>query len=120
MRERAFEDLLFGEISATTQINRAKQSLRTLLQREDLHGRLINGSDYPLVGIPPLFSANQLVGLGLLDQHAVRAIFELQQYNPLLFDLVLKRNLRWQGQGFPASIFETASFFDQPPAGPVS
>jgi hypothetical protein len=70
------------------------------------------------VGIPPLFSASQLVGLGLLDEPAAQVIFELQGYNPLLFDLVLKRNLRWQGQGFATSIFETASFFDQPSINP--
>jgi len=39
------------------------------------------------------------------DDPAAQVIFKLQEYNLLLFDLVLKRNLRWQGQRFPASIF---------------
>lgn len=113
MREPAFKELLFGDLSAVTQVNRAPEALQTLLQAEDVHDRLLNGSDYPLVGIVPLFSLHQLQRLGLLDAEASAVIAELQRHNPLLFDLVLKRNLTWRGHRFPRRVFETADFFSR-------
>ncbi len=111
MRERAYEDLLFGDLSAITQVNRAPETLKTLLLAEDIHHRLLNGSDYPLTGILPLFSRTQMRRLGLLDAETASVVFEVQKYNPLLFDLILKRNLTWQGRRFPRQVFETADFF---------
>ncbi len=112
MRDPAYEKLLYGDLSATTQINRAPEGLETLLTAQDIHDRLLNGSDYPLVGILPLFSPGQFKRLGLIDEDAAGVVFELQKYNPLLFDLVLKRNIAWQGRRFPARVFETARFFE--------
>lgn len=117
MRERAYEDLLFGDLSAITQVNRAPEALRALLLAEDIHHRLLNGSDYPLTGIVPLFSRGQLQRLGLLDAQTASVVFEVQKYNPVLFDLVLKRNLAWQGRRFPRQVFETAGFFERAPRG---
>jgi mannonate dehydratase len=114
MQKPDWEGLLFGELSATTQINRAGV-LSALLEADDLHPRLLNGSDYPLVGIPALFSASLLINLGLIERSTAGAVFELQRYNPLMFDLVLKRSLRWQGKGFSRAPFESASFFDGTP-----
>jgi mannonate dehydratase len=111
MRDPDYEKLLYGDLSAITQINRAPEAVRTLLLAEDFHHRLLNGSDYPLTGIMPLFSRGQLVRMGLLEQQTAEAIFEVQKYNPLLFDLVLKRSLTWQGRRFPRQVFETAGFF---------
>lgn len=111
MREPGYEGLLFGDISAITQINRAPEALRTLLLAQDIHHRLLNGSDYPLTGILPLFSLSQLVRLGLIDADTAAVLFEVQKFNPLLFDLLLKRNLHWQGHQFPNAVFETAGFF---------
>jgi mannonate dehydratase len=111
MREPAYEGLLFGDLSAITQVNRAEEALRSLLEADDLHGRLLNGSDYPLPGVVPLFSSGQLMRLGLIEPVVAETVFALQRYNPLLFDLVLKRNLRWQGRGFARQVFETADFF---------
>ena len=113
MREPAYEDLVFGDLSAITQVNRAPEALKRLLLAEDIHHRLLNGSDYPLTGILPLFSRAQLRRLGLLDAETASVVFEVQKYNPLLFDLVLKRNLSWQGQRFPRQVFETAEFFQR-------
>ena len=117
MREPAYEKLLYGDLSATTQINRTSEALKTLLTAQDLHDRLLNGSDYPLVGILPLFSPGQFKRLGLLDEEAASVLFELQKYNPLLFDLALKRNIGWQGRRFPNRVFETAGFFQGPGGG---
>jgi mannonate dehydratase len=113
MRDPDYEALLFGDLSAITQINRTLEAVRTLLLADDIHHRLLNGSDYPLTGVMPLFSRGQLVRLGLLEQKAADVIFEVQKYNPLYFDLILKRNLACEGHRFPRQVFETAGFFEQ-------
>ena len=75
------------------------------------HGRLLNGSDYPLPGMMPLFSLSRMVAAGVLDERPVPALRELRETHALLFDFVLKRNLRHQGVGFPDATFETRDFF---------
>jgi mannonate dehydratase len=111
MRDPDYGNLLYGDLSAITQVNRAPEAVKTLLLADDIHHRLLNGSDYPLTGILPLFSRSQLVRLGLIDEQTASVVFEVQKYNPLLFDLALKRNLEWQGRRFPRQAFETAEFF---------
>jgi mannonate dehydratase len=56
-----------------------------------------------------LYRLGPLVSAGLLDAAAVPGLQALRERNPLLFDLVLKRSLRWQGQGFADAVFHTAS-----------
>lgn len=103
---------LYGDISAVTQFNRIS-ALETLLRRSDWHGRLLNGSDYPLPGIPPLISLDRLIRLKLLAPETRPFLNTLRQYNPLLFDLALKRLLRLEGRGFAASVFETRPLFER-------
>jgi hypothetical protein len=55
-----------------------------------------------------------LVELQLLDAMAVEPLRRLRESNMLLYDFVLKRSLRKDGQGFATSVFETASFFARP------
>jgi len=112
MDEPAHGSTLFGELSAIAQMNRAEPALAMILQRTHWHARLLNGSDYPLPGIMPLFSLNQLARLKLLAPDAIPVLTEIRQHNPLLFDLVLKRHLRYDGKAFPRSVFETRRFFD--------
>jgi mannonate dehydratase len=111
MRDPDYGNLLYGDLSAITQVNRAPEAVKTLLLADDIHHRLLNGSDYPLTGILPLFSRSQLVRLGLISEQTASVVFEVQKYNPLLFDLALKRNLEWKGRRFPRQVFETAEFF---------
>ena len=111
MDEPRYARHLYGDISAITQRNRDLRVLRTILERSDWHRRLLNGSDYPLPGVLPLFAPADLAAAGLLDPAAAPVIDELQGYNPLLFDFVLKRHLRVGGRGLPASVFETRPFF---------
>ena len=87
---------VFGEVSAMTQANRAGRPLQTVLQRSDWHPRLFNGSDYPLPAITVLIQTRQLVKLGFLTKSERDALNELDQHNPLEFDFVLKRTLRWR------------------------
>ena len=108
MDEKRYEGLVFGEISAMTQFNRAAK-LRTLLQRQDLHERLVNGSDYPLPAVNILIRKRPLVKYGYLTPAEGNSLQEIYDYNPLLFDFVLKRMLKLPGadRRLPAGIFMT-------------
>jgi uncharacterized protein len=118
MAERRYEGLLYGDISAVVQRNRAAECLPPLLEREDWHDRLVFGSDYPLPGVIPLISATRLAAQGLLGEAEVPTLIEIRRHNPLLFDLVLKRRLAWRGKGFGARVFETRRLFERPTAAP--
>lgn len=115
MDEPPYADKLHADISALTQLNRS-WALKAVLQRADWHPRLLNGSDYPLPGVMPLFSATDMANMGLLDSAAVPLLQEIRAHNPLLFDFALKRLLRFGQHRFPASVFETRRFFERKPA----
>ena len=114
MQEPRYQGRLFGDISAMTQSNRAP-FLKKILARPEWHARLLNGTDYPLPGILPIYSATQFVDLELLAPEAVPVLDVIQQYSPLLFDFVLKRSLRLNGTRLPSAIFETRPFFERTP-----
>jgi len=113
MAEKKYENVLFGGISAMTQLNRVGPALQAVLTRDDWHHRLLNGSDYPLPGVMPLFSTLSMSSLGYLEQSAVEPLEEIRRYNPMLYDFVLKRHLHWQGKQFTKSIFESKNFFNE-------
>jgi mannonate dehydratase len=115
MREPRHAALLHGDLSAVTQANRA-EAVPEILAATSWHGRLLNGSDYPLPGIMPIFSVQGFVRAGMLAEAALPVLQELRHVNPLVFDFVLKRSLAWKGARFPATVFETRGFFD-PAAG---
>jgi hypothetical protein len=107
MDEKRYEGLVFGEISAMTQFNRIGKPLQTILEREDLHERLVNGSDYPLPAVNILIRTRPLVKQGYLTDSEGACLKEIYDYNPLLFDFVLKRTLKHPqtSRTLPASIF---------------
>lgn len=109
MDEKRYEGLVFGEMSAMTQFNRIGKPLTTILEREDLHERLVNGSDYPLPAINVLIRTRPLVKGGYINTDEREALNEIYDYNPLLFDFVLKRTIKLPGttKRLPASIFLT-------------
>lgn len=111
MAEPRAKGLLYGDISAITQRNRKPPLIRTLLERGDLHDRLLHGSDYPLPGIVPLTSPSALARAGLLPQAATNDLDILRQHNPLLFDFTLKRLLNWHGHSFSPAVFNTRRLF---------
>ena len=112
MREGRYENTLFGDISAMTQVNRAGPHLAAVIERSEWHPRLLNGSDYPLPGVMPIFSVDYLVSLGLLAAGAAPVLKEIRRHNPLLYDFVLKRHLRSGGKALAPGIFETRNFFE--------
>jgi predicted TIM-barrel fold metal-dependent hydrolase len=101
----------YGDISAMTQVNRAGAALARVVENERWHARLLNGSDYPLPGVMPIFSVDYLVSLGMIAAPAADVLREIRLHNPLLFDFVLKRNLRSNGRALAARVFETRGFF---------
>lgn len=111
MGESRYQKTLFADISAITQANRAGIALARVLEESAWHPRLLNGSDYPLPGVMPIFSLDYLVSLGLLEAKAAPVLSEIRRHNPLLFDFVLKRHLRSKGRGFAPGVFETRGFF---------
>jgi mannonate dehydratase len=114
MEEKKYEKNLFGDISAMTQVTRAGPALAQVVERTDWHARLLNGSDYPLPGVMPIFSVDFLASLGLVEHGAVQVLKEIRLHNPLLFDFVLKRHLRSSGKRLSAGVFHTRRFFDTP------
>jgi len=102
-----YKGLLFGDISALLQINRLSEPVLTLLERDDLHHRLVNGSDYPLPAINFLFHTSKLVSLGMITEEERACLNEVYDFNPLLFDFLLKRTIRHpeSGKRFPPELF---------------
>jgi predicted TIM-barrel fold metal-dependent hydrolase len=109
MDDKSYEGLVFGEISAMTQFNRLGKPLTTILEREDLHERLVNGSDYPLPAVNVLIRTRPLVKYGYLTSGEADSLKEIYQYNPLLFDFVLKRAVKLPGtrRRLPPGVFLT-------------
>lgn len=107
MEDPLYEDLLFGEISTLTQINRFAVALPALLARPELHHRLVNGSDWPLPNVNVLYRLQPLAKAGLLQPGDLPGLKEIYEHNPLLFDLALKLAVRSpdSGQGFAARVF---------------
>jgi predicted TIM-barrel fold metal-dependent hydrolase len=107
MDEKRYQGLLFADISAMTQYNRTGRPLTTILQREDLHERLVNGSDYPLPAINILIRTGTLQKQGYITTDERLWLNEVYDYNPLLFDFVLKRTIKIPGtqRRLPARIF---------------
>ncbi|NKB36282.1 MAG: amidohydrolase family protein [Gammaproteobacteria bacterium] len=112
MEEKDYEGLLFGEISALTQINRLGDALNTLLLRQDWHARLLNASDYPLPAVMPLFSLRKMINKGYITEQQGQVLGNIRQYNALFFDLLLKRMLRFKGQRFQDVVFASRRVFE--------
>lgn len=107
MDDPRYRSHLFADISTVTQTIRSRHDLLVLLERQDLHARLVNGSDYPLPAIGPFILPGLLQFSGFITNDERRALNEIHRHNPLLFDFVLKRTLRHPKTGarFPARMF---------------
>ncbi len=110
MATREFEGRLFGDISALPQTNRFEY-LELILKHGEWAGRLLNGSDYPLPGVFPLFSVNAFVERKWLGADVGEHLKRVREGNSLLFDFLLKRHLQIDGIKFGRETFETARVF---------
>ena len=93
MGEARWDGLLYGDLSAITQVNRVGKPLRHLLEHPELHRRLVNGSDYPLPAINVLMQTRAIVEAGFLTEDDRRLLNEIDQHDPLLLDFVIKRTV---------------------------
>ena len=106
MEDPKYKSLLFADISALTQDNR-KDNLNKVLAITSIHSNLINGSDYPLPAVNIVIQTRTLESAGYITSKERESLNEIYDFNPLLFDFVLKRTLRHTETDtkFPASIF---------------
>lgn len=104
---------LLGDVSVVMQANRDPEVARKLMTRADWHPRLLHGSDYPLPGIPAAIRLPALVSADLLDAADAAPLERLREHNPLLFELALKRAVRWRGAPLSASVFATRPHFQR-------
>lgn len=116
MDDPRYREHLYGDISGIAFFNHSLDALKTLLQRDDLHPRLINGSDYPLPAINFLVMTGRLERNGFITKADRDALNEIYRYNPLLFDFVLKRTLRHPetGRKFSPEVFTLPAGFPLP------
>lgn len=115
---RLFDDarytrLLYADISSMTLFRRIGVPLTTMLERTDLHRRLVNGSDYPVVAAAALVQTQALVRHGYITREERAALNEVYDYNVLLYDYVVKRCLRSPtGARFAPSVFTECRALD--------
>ena len=108
MDDPRYDGRLYGDLAAVTEESRVGPVLARMVRTKDWHGRLLNGSDYPLPGYMPAFSLRRLADAGFLDADQAQVLREIRRYNPLLFDFVLKRHIAVDGERLPPAAFETA------------
>ena len=113
MAEPAYEHQVLGDISSVTQVNRDKWMIEKIIQSDEWHDRLLNGTDYPLPGVLPVYSPQNFVDWGMLQVSEADVLSEVRRYNPLLFDVMLKRLINVKGKKFAGSVFETRKHFTQ-------
>eukprot|EP01101_Sappina_pedata_P009914 TRINITY_DN6121_c0_g1_i1.p1 TRINITY_DN6121_c0_g1~~TRINITY_DN6121_c0_g1_i1.p1 ORF type:complete len:416 (-),score=119.87 TRINITY_DN6121_c0_g1_i1:128-1354(-) len=111
MDEEKYKSLLYADISSMTAFKRVGEPLTTILARKDLHGRLVNGSDYVVPAIRMVVSTRLLAYQKYITYEEQTILNEIYEYNPLLFDYICKRRLRVpagndnEGTLFSASVF---------------
>ena len=111
MDQTKYEKLLYGDISAIVQVNREDGIVRSLVENQHWHHRLLFGSDYPLPGVIPLISTQRFVEQGGLAADVAAVLIEIRQHNVILYDFLLKRHLKFADKQFSAALFETRDFF---------
>ncbi|MHC4472424.1 MAG: amidohydrolase family protein [Planctomycetota bacterium] len=107
MAEKRYEGRLFGDVSALTHARWLPRPLAIILARKDLHHRLVYGSDYPLPAINVVVRTRSLVAEGFVTEEERKHLNEIYEYNPLLFDLAVKRAVKHPETGarLPATVF---------------
>ena len=105
MSDPKWDALLYGDLSAVTQVNRIGKPLKHMLEHPELHRRLINGSDYPLPAINVLMQTGAMVQGGFLTEEERHLLNEIDQHDPLLFDFVTKRTVHLGEQRLSDDVF---------------
>ncbi len=97
---------LYGDISALT-ITKNIERFKEIIGNKELHNKILYGSDYPLPAVYALYPVNNLIDKGYLDKRYKAPLKEIFKYNPLVFDFVLKRNIKHpvNGKKLPEEVF---------------
>lgn len=111
MDETDYEKQIYGDISAITQVNRDREMIEKIIENDQWHDRLLYGSDYPLPGVLPVFSPQNFVDWGMLSASQADVLSAVRRYNPLLFDVMLKRLIKVKGKRLSQRVFETRRHF---------
>jgi mannonate dehydratase len=105
MADAQWKGRVWGDVSAMTLINRVGPPLQEVLSDPELRERLVNGSDYPLAAINVLMWSRAVQSKGFITEDERDALNEIDQHDPLLFDFVMKRCLKWNGARLPDATF---------------
>ena len=89
-----WKDNLYADTSGLTIHARVGKPLKVLLNHPEFHDRLIHGSDYPLPAINFIYRTSQLEDLGYITEGQRELLNEIYDYNPLTFEIALKRSLK--------------------------
>ncbi|EFA80876.1 amidohydrolase 2 [Heterostelium album PN500] len=113
MHEKKYEDNLIGDLSGVIAYNRV-DSLVPMLDHHYLHHRFIYSSDYPIPAVNLAVITTLLANRGLITPDERNLVNEIYKFNPILFDIVLKRIIRSPitGNRFNLSIFKENKFFE--------
>lgn len=100
---------LYGDLSALTSDHNYPH-LKGIIENSDQSGftrQFIYGSDYPHPAAYLYYPVNDLISSGYLDENMRAPLKEIFKYNPLIFDFVLKRNIRHPktGEKLPIETF---------------
>ncbi len=111
---RRYPENLYTEISVVPYLG-SHRNLEPLLAEPGIRCRLLDGSDYPIPAIAAFKPTRQLLRDGYLRWPEDRdgtmaarrraALDEIHGYNRLLFDFVMKRTIRIEGEPIPAHVF---------------
>lgn len=105
MSERTFEPLLLADASAVFPDNRRAAVWRRIVSESAWRPRLVHGSDYPLPEGGPLYNLEALSYAKVRDAALVPTFQSIRRRNVLLFDFVLKRQLRFGAATLASSVF---------------
>ncbi|GAM26770.1 hypothetical protein SAMD00019534_099450 [Acytostelium subglobosum LB1] len=116
MHEEKYNNNLIGDLSGIVAFDRV-EALVPLMDHQHIHNRLIYGSDYPIPAVNLAVITTLLANRGLITPDERDVVNEIYRFNPILFDVVLKRILRSPitGNRFSSSIFMENKFFESSP-----
>ena len=119
MGMKEYSGRLFGEISVVPYVG-THHRLKDLMADSEIRCRLVDGSDYPTPAISIINPTRALLEAGFLrraddpdtslERERKRALDEIYSYNPILFDFVLKRTIRVNGEPIPPATFYSLDF----------
>lgn len=111
MDDDNYQNNCFGDISAINLVNRESSEIKTIIENQAWHARLLYGSDYPLPGVMPIISSKQLVASGLLDESYLPFVNRVRSYNVWLYDFFIKRFMSSGESRLSDSVFQTKNHF---------